>query len=158
MSFCAVLDAFVDRVAEGDGAEFARLFTDDGVYVDGFYGPFEGRDAIAQMLEVHFHGAAKDFRWRMYDPVDNANGTLGYAQYLFTYTSILAESMGKRVVFEGMSRFELRDGLIAHYSEVFDKGVALTQLDFPHERIGKSLKRWTDDFVESKAVKDFLGD
>lgn len=156
MSFCAILDAFVDRVADGDGAEFAHLFAEDGVYVDGFYGAFEGRDAIAQMLEVHFHGAAKDFRWRMYDPVDNARGTLGYARYMFTYTSTLAESMDKRVVFEGMSRFELRDDLITHYSEVFDKGVALTQLDFPHARIGKSLDRWTTNFLESDVVKEFL--
>jgi len=158
MSFCALLDSFVDAVAAGDGPDFAHLFTEDGVYVDGFYGAFEGREAIADMLEVHFHGAAKNFRWRMYDPVDNARGTLGYARYLFTYVSTLPESMDKRVVFEGMSRFEMRDGLIAHYSEVFDKGVALSQLDFPHARIGKSLDRWTGEFLKSDRVKAFLAE
>lgn len=158
MSFCALLDSFTDAVAAGDGPEFAQLFTPDGAYVDGFYGPFQGREAIAHMLEHHFHGAAKDFHWRMYDPVDNAKGTLGYARYLFTYTSTLPESKDKRVVFEGMSRFEMRDGLIAHYSEIFDKGIALTQLGFPEARIAKSLTRWTDSFLESAPVKKFLSE
>jgi hypothetical protein len=33
------------------------------------------------------------------------------------------------------------DGLIAHYGEAFDRGVALVQLDFSAERIKRILAR-----------------
>ena len=40
-----------------------------------------------------------------------------------------------------MSCFRFRDGLIAHYGEAFDRGVALVQLDFSAERIKHILAR-----------------
>ena len=45
----------------------------------------------------------------------------------------------KPVVFEGISFFTFRDGLIARYSESFDRGMALAQQDFAAERIKKVL-------------------
>ena len=94
------------------------------------------------MLTEHFHGAAKDFRWQMLDPV--CDGATGYARWLFSYTSTLPGAEGRRCVFKGMSRFELRDGLIARYTEVFDRGLALAQLDFPPERIARHPVRPRD--------------
>jgi uncharacterized protein (TIGR02246 family) len=139
MTFTDILARFTAAVHSGDGQALAALFTPDGVYVDGFYGPSAGRDAIAHMLEEHFHGAAKDFRWQMLDPV--CDGATGYARWLFSYTSTLPGAEGKRAVFEGMSRFELRDGLIARYTEVFDRGLALAQLGFAPERIARTVGR-----------------
>jgi hypothetical protein len=41
-------------------------------------------------------------------------------------------------VFDGISRLELADdGRIRRYSEVFDRGMALAQLDFAPERLKK---------------------
>ena len=40
-----------------------------------------------------------------------------------------------------MSRFEIVDGLIRRYDEVFDAGMALVQLGMPAERIAKILAR-----------------
>jgi hypothetical protein len=40
-------------------------------------------------------------------------------------------------VFEGMSRFDVEGGKIKRYSEVFDRGMALAQLDFAPERMKK---------------------
>jgi hypothetical protein len=40
-----------------------------------------------------------------------------------------------------MSCFHLSDGLIAHYCEAFDRGVALIQLDFPAKRIKRVLEK-----------------
>jgi len=34
--------------------------------------------------------------------------------------------------------------LISRYGEVFDRGTALAQMNFPAERIVKSLKRWAE--------------
>ncbi len=45
------------------------------------------------------------------------------------------------IFFEGMSCFHFRDGLIAHYSEAFDRGIALVQLDFPAARIKRVLEK-----------------
>lgn len=141
MSFAETLAAFTRAVAAGDGDGLAALFAEDGTYVDAFYGPFTGRPAIARMLQHHFHGAGRDFRWDMSDPV--SDGRIGYARYLFSYTSILPEAAGRRVVFAGIGCFELApDGAIRRYSEVFDRGAALAQLDFAPERIKKALLRW----------------
>jgi hypothetical protein len=50
--------------------------------------------------------------------------------------------VGARVFFFGISQVRLQDGLISRYGEVFDRGVALAQMNFPPERIAKSLARW----------------
>ena len=45
-------------------------------------------------------------------------------------------------MFEGISQFRLaEDGLIAHYGEAFDRGVALVQLGFPAERIRRIVEK-----------------
>ncbi len=141
--FKALLAEFTAAVESGDGARLAALFCEDGVYHDGFYGPFQGRAAIADMLETHFWGHAKDFRWEMRQPV--CDGDTGYASYAFSYTSTVPGAEGTRVVFEGIGRYTLEDGLIREYTEVFDTGIALTQIAFPPERIagflGKAAKR-----------------
>ncbi len=133
--FAALAGEFATAVETGDGELLASLFTADGVYHDGFYGPFRGRPAIARMVVEHFHGAAVDFVWDMRDPV--TDGSVGYARYTFSYESTLPDARGRRVVFEGMSRFVLDGGLIAEYTEVFDAGAALRQLGFSPERISR---------------------
>src|SRR3546814_11633864 len=71
-------------------------------------------------------------------------GERGYARWVFSYTSALPEAKGKRVIFEGMSRFELAGDRIRHYGEIFDIGIALTQTDFAPERVARILNRAAD--------------
>ncbi len=139
MDFPDVLSRFTRAVESNDGEGLAALFLPDGTYVDGFYGDFVGRPAIANMLDAHFWGHAKDFRWDMLDPV-HAN-SVGYARYVFSYTYVLPEAAGRRVVFEGMSRFEFEGTLIRRYSEIFDRGLALVQLGFAPERIARVVHK-----------------
>ena len=146
MDFPTLLEQFVTAVESGDAEGFAHLFTEDAVYMDGFYGPFEGRAVIAKMISEHFHGNGKDYRWIMRVPV--YAGDLGYARYVFHYTSTLPEAEGRQVVFEGISQFRFRDGKIERYSEVFDRGAALSQLDFAPDRIAKSLARCSRELQE----------
>jgi len=155
MTFTDILARFTAAVQSGDGEALAALFTPDGVYVDGFYGPSAGRAAIAHMLAEHFHGAARDFRWQMLDPV--CDGATGYTRWLFSYTSTLPGAEGKRAVFDGMSRFELRDGLIARYTEVFDRGLALAQLGFAPERIARTVGRAAERLRDQPEAKPHLG-
>ena len=143
VEFESLLSRFATAVRTGDGAGLAALFTEDGVYEDGFYGEFHGRSAIARMLTEHFHGTAQDFVWELTHPV--CDGTVGHARYVFSYTPTMEGATGDRVVFEGASRFLLEDALIREYSEVFDTGVALSQLGFPEERIGRSLAKRAAD-------------
>jgi hypothetical protein len=75
------------------------------------------------------------------DPV--SDGSIGYARFRFSYASLLPEAAGRPVLFEGISCFHFRDGLIAHYREAFDRGLALVQLDFPAERIKRILEKAT---------------
>ncbi|MYE25011.1 MAG: nuclear transport factor 2 family protein [Gammaproteobacteria bacterium] len=137
--FARVLNRFTAAVEAGDGAALASLFTEDGVYEDGFYGASSGRTEIASMLETKFWGHAEGFRWRMLEPV--CDGRHGYARYVFSYRSKLPGVVGESVVFEGMSQFTFEGDQIRRYREVFETGVAMAQLRFPAERIAKSLER-----------------
>ena len=140
--FDRMLCQFTSAVESGDGEKLAELFTEDGVYNDCFYGAFHGRDAIARMLEMHFWGHAEGFRWQMFEPI--ANSGMGYARYRFSYVSKLDGAEGERVVFEGMSQFTLDAGLIRVYREEFNTGIAMSQLNFPAERIARHLARKAD--------------
>ena len=135
MDLTALLQQFSAAVEANDGAGLARLFTADGIYDDYFFGPSKpGAAAIADML-AHFFDGGKNFKWEFYDAV--ASGALGYASYRFSYDSTLPDAKGARVMFDGISRFELESGKIKRYSEVFDRGMALAQLDFAPERLKK---------------------
>lgn len=139
MDITNLLTRFCRAVEAGDGAGFAQLFTDDGVYHDVFYGTFAGRERIAAMLTDWFHRDAHDFRWDMHDPV--SNGTTLYARYVFSFTSKLPGAEGRRAMFEGVSIMMLRDGLIASYREVAVTTPGLVDLGFAPERIAKIAAR-----------------
>ena len=135
MDLAPMLAKFSAAVESGSGDALADLFTENGVYDDYFFGPSApGRAGIRDML-THFYEGGEGFKWEFFDPV--ASGPLGYASYRFSYTSKLPEAKGTRVVFEGISRFELEGGKIRRYSEVFDRGMALAQQDFAAERLKK---------------------
>lgn len=138
--FRALIERMTQAICRGDGAAAAACFIPDGSYHDGFYGEFRGREAIRAMVEQHFHANARDFSWKVSDAL--SDGKLAYARYAFAYTSNIAGSAGKRVFFSGIAQVRLQDGLIAHYGEVFDRGIALAQMNFAPERIAKSLARW----------------
>lgn len=140
--FGHLLGRFAAAVEAGDGAALAALFTPDGVYHDTFYGAFEGREAIHAMLEERFWGDAEGFRWDLVDPV--FDGRAGYARWLFSYTARLPEFAGRRVVFDGMSRFEIDGGLIRRYEETFNAGIAFAQLGMAPARIARILERMSE--------------
>lgn len=135
MNATAMLRAFCDAVEQRDGQSFAALFTEDGVYHDVFYGAFEGRAKIAEMVDDWFYRTAEDFRWDMHRPV--SDGTTLYARYTFSYRSKLPEANGGRAMFEGVAIITLRDGKIASYHEVANTAPAFVDLRFAPERIAK---------------------
>ena len=139
MDVTAMLRAFCDAVERRDGKAFATLFTEDGVYHDVFYGAFEGRVQIADMIDDHFYRTATDFRWDMHDPV--SDGETLYARYTFSYRSLLPEAKGGRVMFEGVSIIKLRDGLISEYREVANTAPGFVDMNFTPERIAKIAAR-----------------
>ncbi len=140
IEFRSLLERMTQAICRDDGAAAAACFTPDGIYHDGFYGEFRGRVAIRDMVENRFHANARDFFWTLSDAL--SDGKLAYVKYGFSYTSKIPASEGARVFFAGISQLRLQDGLITHYSEVFDRGTALIQMNFPPERIAKSLARW----------------
>ncbi len=152
MDFEGMLRQFAAAVEAGDGTRLANLFAGDGVYHDTFYGAFQGRAAIKAMLEERFHGDAERFVWEMHHPV--CDGRTGYCSWNFSYTSTLPEARGRRVVAQGMSRFELGDdGLIRRYGEKLDSGMALAQLDFPPERLVRLFRRWNAQLADEPALR-----
>jgi hypothetical protein len=138
LSFASLLTDFAIAVAANDGERLGLLFTEDGTYEDGFFGAHTGRPAIAAMLQ-RFHATGRDYFWEFIDAV--SGGSIGYARFRFSYASLLPEAAGRPVLFEGISCFHFRAGLIAHYREAFDRGVALVQLDFPAERIKRIIEK-----------------
>ena len=137
MDVSALLKDFTTAVERRDGKVFARLFTEDGVYHDVFYGAFKGREKIAEMIDDWFHRTARDFRWEMFRPV--SDGTMLYAYYTFSYVSTLPEAQSKRVGFDGVSIMRLKDGLIAEYREVANSAIGLLEIGFAPERVAKIL-------------------
>ena len=152
MDLATLLQQFSAAVEANDGAGLARLFTADGVYDDYFFGASQpGAAAIAGML-AHFYEGGRNFKWEFFDPV--ASGSLGYASYRFSYDSTLPDARGARVMFDGISRFELEGGKIKRYAEVFDRGMALAQLDFAAERLKKVALKYA---VRLKARPEAAG-
>jgi SnoaL-like domain len=136
--FPMLLNTFARAVEENDGEKLASLFTADGTYEDGFFGSHTGRASIVAMLQ-RFHDTGRSYQWEFVDPL--SDGAIGYARFRFSYASLLPESAGRPVLFEGISQFQFHEGLIAHYREAFDRGVALVQLDFPAGRIKHVLQK-----------------
>jgi ketosteroid isomerase-like protein len=134
-----MLREFCDAVEQHQGHRLAALFTEDGVYHDVFYGAFEGRAKIGELIDDWFYRTAEEFRWVMHDPV--SDGQTLYARYTFSYKSTLPEAKGARVMFEGVSIMTLRDGLIANYHEVANTAPAFVDLNFAPERIAKLMAR-----------------
>lgn len=133
MSFADLIDRMTSAAVAGDGAGVAACFAEDGVYHDVFYGEFAGRAAIADLIENHFHRDAGNFIWDAHDPVEQ--GGVGYVRYVFSYESRLKGHEGRRACFEGVGICRLKDGLIAHYSEVADAGTGLSLIGFSDARI-----------------------
>ncbi len=138
MAFATLIQTMAAAAARGDGKAVADCFTPDGVYDDVFYGAFQG-DAIADMIDNYFHRDGCNFRWDIHDPVDN--GSIGYARYVFSYESKLDGAQGKRALFEGVAVCRLKDGKIAHYSEVANSVTGLAGLGFPPERLAKFINK-----------------
>ncbi len=152
--FATLLDEFTRSAESGDGARFARHVTEDAVYHDYLYGPHRGRDAISHMLTNLFHRDATDYRWEMFDPV--FDGRQGYAWSLSSFTSTIPQFHGKRVVIDGMSRFVIRDGLIAEYRESVNGGVAMVQLGVEPERMAKVFSRWAGWLADRPETRAYL--
>jgi ketosteroid isomerase-like protein len=139
MNTSTMLRAFCDAVEQRNGKAFAELFTEDGVYHDVFYGAFEGRAKIAELIDDWFYRTAEDFRWDMHAPV--SDGHTLYARYTFSYRSTLPEAGGARAMFEGVAIMQLRDGKILEDHEVANTAPAFVDIKFAPERIAKIVAR-----------------
>lgn len=139
-AFRALLDRLQDAASDGDAAAFSACFAPDGVYHDYVYGAFAGRANIAHMLIDHFHAACRDYDWRFFDAA--VSGSTGYARSLSRFVSTMPDFDGKEVVIDGISRFRLKDGLIAEYWESVNAGVAHVQLGVDPARSAKVFGRW----------------
>jgi ketosteroid isomerase-like protein len=139
MDATAMLRKFCDAVERKDGAGLAALFTEDGVYHDIFYGAFQGRIRVAELITDWFYKTADTFRWDMHDPV--FDGRTLYARYTFSYRSNLPEAKGARAMFEGVAIMRIENGLIAEYHEVANTPTAFVDMNFAPERITKLVAR-----------------
>jgi ketosteroid isomerase-like protein len=139
VNLTAMLRAFRDTVEQREGAAFAELFTENGVYHDVFYGAFTGRAKIAGMIDDWFYRTATDFRWDMHNPV--SDGETLYARYTFSYRSLLPEAKGARAMFEGVAIIKLRGGKIAEYHEVANTATGFADMNFAAERMAKIFAR-----------------
>jgi ketosteroid isomerase-like protein len=151
--FAALVARFGAAATAGDGKALAACFTEDGTYFDYIYGPHRGHDSIAAMLENLFHRDATDYDWTFYDPV--VQGHIGYARSLSRFVSTIPAFKDRKVVIDGISRFVLKDGLIAEYHESVNGGVAQAQLGVAPERMAKVMKRWSERFLAEPEVAEY---
>ncbi|MDG1208115.1 MAG: nuclear transport factor 2 family protein [Paracoccaceae bacterium] len=137
MSFADLIAAMTTAAADGRGAGVAACFTPDGVYHDVFYGDFQGPEAITDLIENHFHRDAEAFRWDVHNPANT--GDVGYARYTFSYRSKLAGCAGRRGAFEGVAICQLKNGLIADYSEIANAATGLRMIGFEADGVAKFI-------------------
>jgi hypothetical protein len=90
----------------------------------------------------------------MFEPV--CNGRIAYARSLSSFTSRVPDFAGRQVVIDGISRFELREGLICDYSESVNGGVAMVQLGVAAPRLEKVLQRWSRQLLEQPTTQAFM--
>ncbi len=134
MKFDNLISKMTQAIVRGNGREASECFALNGAYHDVFYGVFRRPD-IPDMVEKYFHRDASNFIWDIFDPV--SVGSIGYARYVFSYDSKLKGCEGRRAVFEGIARCELKDGLLLSYHEVADAFTGLSQLGFSSDRLKK---------------------
>lgn len=151
--FAELIARFCAAATAGDGKALAACFTPDGTYYDYIYGPHKGRESIADMLENLFHRDAVEYDWQFFDPV--TDGETGYAWSLSTFISRIPEYKGREVVIDGISRFVLKDGLVAGYHESVNGGVAHAQLGLAPERMAKVMARWSRRFRDRPDVEAY---
>ena len=145
-----VTHELTQSVCNNDGENLANLFADDGVYHDYIYGSFKGKKNIKLMLNNYFHRDAKNFFWKMSDHIFRKD--IGYAKYMFTFTSKIPEYLGKKVVVSGISFFRFKLNSIVEYSESVNGGIAMVQLGVKPEKMQKVFLKWftrslKDDFT-----------
>jgi hypothetical protein len=83
------------------------------------------------------------------------NGNIGYAHSLSRFISTVPEFKDREVVIDGMSRFVLKDGLIAEYHESVNGGVAQSQLGVTPERMAKVMTKWAKRFRDRSDVEAY---
>ena len=154
MEFGALMRKMMAAACVGDGQGVAACFKEDGIYHDVFYGAFEGRARIAEMIRDYFHRDAKHFRWDTHDPV--SDGRVGYVRYVFSYASKMPDSEGKRTMFEGVAVVELEDGLIASYREVANTVPGLQRLGFAPQRLLRICEKQGEELAARDESKGHL--
>ena len=127
-------------VCNNDGESLSNLFADNGVYHDYIYGTFKGKKNIKLMLNNYFHRDAKNFFWEMSHHIFRED--IGYAKYMFTFTSKIPEYLGKIVVVSGISFFRFKFNSIVEYSESVNGGIAMVQLGVKPEKMQKVFLKW----------------
>jgi hypothetical protein len=153
-AFGSLIRRMGEAVCAGDFVDAAACFTGDGVYDDDFYGRFTGREEIARLFAERFHRDGENFRWSFHEPV--SDGAVGYARYVFSWSSKLPGSEGRRAVFEGVSICRLDGLLIAHYREVAATQTARHMMGFPPQRLAKLVARETERLLSRPEISPHL--
>ena len=138
MTFKTLIQKMTQAAVRGDGPGVAACFCENGIYHDVFYGEFKGK-AIIHLIEDHFHRDGKDFQWDLYDAIEQ-NG-IGYARYVFSYSSTLPQAKDRRATFEGVAICQLEAGRIREYREVANAVTGLHLLGFSPERLSRFVDR-----------------
>ena len=143
MEFRQLLQRLASAVEDFDREAFVDCFTPDGIYADYLLGRKQGQQGLREML-AHFYVGGENFRWEFFEPV--CAGDRGYARSRFSFDSLHADALGKRIAFDAMSCLDLRGGRISYYRDVFDRGMALAQQNYAPERIVRIEQKHGEEF------------
>jgi steroid delta-isomerase-like uncharacterized protein len=136
----SIVREFEEAFNRQDVDALVACFTENGSYVDTFFGPHAGRPALRAMFERMFQ-EGRDYAWVMDTVVETPAAAAAEWTFGYVVTDAVPRSAGRRVRFRGMSLFELEGGRVARYREHFNEGVALLQLGFKPESLAKVLGR-----------------
>lgn len=107
----AILHAFGERLASGDAAGAASLFTEDATYAEPPAHAFSGRAALHAFI-ADFAARHHDVSFTVTRALAAPDGHEAAALWRWVYTR---DADGQRRAFEGACFLTLRDGLIASW-------------------------------------------
>jgi steroid delta-isomerase-like uncharacterized protein len=115
-------------------------FTDDVDYRDIFYGDFLGRDALRGLFERMFAEAAAH-TWTVTRTLAGPGAIVAEWEFDYTVSDSVPSGSGRRMVFPGVSWFELRGEKCFRYREFFDRAATLHRQGIAPQRVAAIVAR-----------------
>lgn len=134
------LDAYTSAHNARDVAGALACFTEDVDYRDIFFGDCHGHCELGAMLTRTF-AESSAHTWTITRSLVTAESIVAEWTFDYTVSDAVPSGAGRRLVFPGLSWFEMRGERCFRYREFFDRAATLHAQGVPATVVGKIVAR-----------------